>query len=88
MFIGTPVWCGKPATPVNAYMDRCKNLEDTMIVPFLTHGGGGPGMTFDKIRDELEPKGGNFVEELSLSSKEVDSKTGKEKVEKVISNVM
>ncbi len=88
LFIGTPVWCGKPATPVNAIMEKCEGLDDTKIVPFLTHGGGGPGMTFDKMKDELEPKGGNVVEELSLSSKEVDSKTRKEKVEELISTVV
>lgn len=87
-FIGTPVWCGKPATPVNAFMEKCERLDGTRMVPFLTHGGGGPGMTFDRIKDELEPKGGNFVEELSLSSKEVDDKAGKEKVEKLISRLV
>ncbi|MEF8835433.1 MAG: flavodoxin [Candidatus Thermoplasmatota archaeon] len=88
LFIGTPVWCGKPATPVNAFMEKCERLDGTKIIPFLTHGGGGPGMTFDKIRDELEPKGGNVVEELALSSKEVDSKTGKGKVEDLVSRLV
>ncbi len=88
LFIGTPVWCGKPATPVNAYMDQCEGLEDTKVVPFLTHGGGGPSMTFDKIRDELEPKGGEFIEELSLSSEEIKDEIGKEKVEKLISRLV
>ncbi len=88
LFIGTPVWCGKPATPVNAYMDQCEELDGTKIVSFVTHGGGGPSMTFDKIRDELEPKGGNVVEELSLSSEEVGTNVEKEKVEEIISRLV
>ncbi|MFW5952812.1 MAG: flavodoxin family protein [Candidatus Natronoplasma sp.] len=88
LFIGTPVWCGKPATPVNAYVNQCERLDGIDIIPFLTHGGGGPSMTFDKIKNELEPKGGNVVEELSLSSKEVDTKAGKEKVEELISRLV
>jgi len=88
LFIGTPVWCGKPATPVNAYMDQCEGLDGTKIVSFLTHGGGGPSMTFDKIKDELEPKGGNVVEELSLSSEHVGTEVEKEKIEDIISRLV
>jgi len=88
LFIGTPVWCGKPATPVNTYMDQCGRLDGMKIVPFLTHGGGGPSMTFDKIRDELEPKGGEVIEELSLSSDEIATNIEKEKLEEIISRLV
>ncbi len=88
LFIGTPVWCGKPATPVNAFMDQCEGLDGTKIIPFVTHGGGGPSMTFEKIKDELEPKGGNVVEELSLNSEEVGTKAEKEKVDDLITHLV
>ncbi len=88
LFIGTPVWCGKPATPINAYMDQCEGLEGIEIIPFLTHGGGGPAMTFDIIEDELIPKGGTVIEKLSLSSEEVGSEDEKEKVEELISRLV
>ncbi len=88
LFIGTPVWCGKPATPVNAYMDQCEGLDGTKIVSFVTHGGGGPSMTFDKIKDKLEPKGGNVVEELSLSSEEVGTEVEKEKIDDHITQLV
>lgn len=88
LFIGTPVWCGKPATPINTFMDQCEGLDGTKIVSFLTHGGGGPSMTFDMIKDELETKGGEIIEELSLSSEDVGTKVEKEKVEELISRLV
>jgi len=88
LFIGTPVWCGKPATPINAYMDQCEGLEGIKLIPFLTHGGGGPAMTFDMIEDELGPKGATFIEKLSLSSEEVGDEVGKEKVEELINRLV
>lgn len=88
LFLGTPVWCGKPATPINTFMDQCEGLNGTKIVSFVTHGGGGPSMTFDMIKNKLETKGGNVVEELSLSSEEVSTKTEKEKVEELISRLV
>jgi len=88
LFIGTPVWCGKPATPINAYMDQCEGLEEIKLIPFLTHGGGGPAMTFDMIEDELAPKGATVIEKLSLSSEEVGDEVGKEKVEELINRLV
>lgn len=84
LFIGTPVWCGKPATPVNTFLEECEGLKNTDHVPFVTHGGGGPGLTFDKIEEKLGSKGSRQIDSLSLRSKEVGKDPGDEKIEKLL----
>lgn len=88
LLIGTPVWCGKPATPVNTFMEKCEGLEGMKIATFLTHGGGGSAMTFDKIEDELGPKGGEFVGRLELSSDEIENEVCRKKIEEFVSIIL
>lgn len=39
--IGVPVWKGRPAPPVSAYIKGCRNVRGKRIVCFLTHGSKG-----------------------------------------------
>ncbi len=80
LFIGTPVWCGKPATPVNTFLDKSEGLNETHLVPFVTHGGGGPALTFDRIEEKLGPKGADQIDDLSLRSKEVGTESAGKKI--------
>ncbi len=85
LFIGSPVWCGKPATPINTYMEKCEGLNNLKIICFITHGGGGPGKTFEIIETDLVPKGGKIVDTLSIASDGVDDNVEEEKIESVMS---
>ena len=87
LFIGSPVWCGKPATPINTYMDQCEGLNSVNIVCFVTHGGGGPGNTFDIMKTKLGSKGGEIVGTLSISSNEIDEYLFTKEVKEVISKL-
>ncbi len=46
IFIGTPAWWGKMAPALNTFIDK-NNFEGKIVVPFITHGGGG-AYTIDK----------------------------------------
>lgn len=42
LFIGTPNWCSTMAPPINTILSEY-DLSGKIIVPFITHGGGGSG---------------------------------------------
>ena len=48
IFVGTPIWWGTMASPVRAFLSN-RNWSGKTIVPFVTHGGGGAGTSFDDI---------------------------------------
>lgn len=54
IFIGTPIWWGKMATPVKTFL-KGNNFEEKTIIPFVTHGGGG-GYSISKDMQKLAPK--------------------------------
>lgn len=48
IFIGTPNWCSIVAPPVLSFL-KTNNFSKQLIIPFLTHGGGGTGNIFQQI---------------------------------------
>ena len=54
IFVGTPIWWCKMATPVKSFLKE-NNFEGKTIVPFVTHGGGG-GYSISKDMQKLAPK--------------------------------
>ena len=46
IFVGTPAWWYTMAPPVMTFLAE-NNFESKVIIPFITHGGGG-GYTIDK----------------------------------------
>ena len=42
IFIGSPIWYGSYAFPVAEFLKE-NDLAGKIVVPFSTHGGGGPG---------------------------------------------
>ena len=42
VFIGYPNWCGTVPAPVKTFLSEY-DLSGKTVVPFCTHGGGGPG---------------------------------------------
>ena len=51
IFVGTPAWWYTMAPPVMTLLAE-NNFEGKIIVPFVTHGGGG-GYTIDKDMEKL-----------------------------------
>lgn len=48
IFVSTPNWWSKIAPPVITFLDEY-SFSKKIIVPFLTHGGGGEGNIFNDI---------------------------------------
>jgi flavodoxin len=42
VFLGTPIWWHTMAPPLASFIDRF-DLKNKTVIPFHTHGGGGPG---------------------------------------------
>ena len=54
IFIGTPVWCGTYAPPLNTFLDKCaKDLRNKSIALFACHGGGGADKCFTNFTKAL-----------------------------------
>ena len=48
IFVGSPIWWGTIAPPVATFLSE-HDLSGKTVVPFVTHGGGGQGRSFDDI---------------------------------------
>lgn len=54
IFVGTPAWWYTMAPPVKTFLEQ-NNFEGKIIIPFITHGGGG-SYTIDKDMSKLAKK--------------------------------
>ncbi|MDR1630601.1 MAG: flavodoxin [Oscillospiraceae bacterium] len=52
IYIGTPVWSGSFAPPVNTFLSQ-NSFENKQISLFACHGGGGADKCFEKIKSRL-----------------------------------
>lgn len=66
VFIGYPIWFGTFPAPVNTFLSEY-DLSGKAIVPFCTHGGGGPGHNVADIA-KLCPKSTVFDSFVILGS--------------------
>ena len=60
VYIGTPVWAGKPAPAVITFIDKC-NFQGKDVILFATLGGSGGRKTIDRMREKIEVRGGRMV---------------------------
>lgn len=70
IFIGSPNWGSSIAPPVSSFLSN-HNLKGKMIIPFMTHGGGGFGHGINDIK-LLCPQS-DLKEELSINGSSVES---------------
>ncbi len=70
VFIGSPIWYGTFAPPVGTFLAQ-NDLKGKTVIPFCTHGGGGPGTFYAdlqkaapgaKVLDGIALRGSNIVE--------------------------
>lgn len=54
VFLGTPIWWNTMAPPVSSFIDRF-DLNQKIVIPFYTHGGGGGG-SFENDVAKMCPK--------------------------------
>ncbi len=63
VLIGTPIWAGSFASPVNTFL-KTQNLEGKKIALFACHLGGGAGKCFKNFKKDLP--GCKFLGEVSF----------------------
>jgi flavodoxin len=84
VIIGTPVWAGKMAVPVKAYLN--KNMDKIpLLACFCTCGGSGIESTLDEIAEytNITP-----MASFGLKSSEIKDGSYKDKVEKFVQEVI
>ena len=67
IFIGCPVWFGKPAPQINAFIEQA-NLRDKQIVVFVTMGGNGSEGALKSMTAKIAAKSGKIVSSFSLKT--------------------
>lgn len=60
IYIGTPVWAGKPAPAILTLIDKC-NFQGKDVILFATLGGSGGEKTIERMREKIEVRGGRVV---------------------------
>lgn len=53
VFIGTPIWAGTYAPPINTFISENQIIEKNIVL-FACHGGGGAEKCFTKLEGELK----------------------------------
>jgi len=60
VYIGTPVWAGKPSPAIISLIDRC-NFQGKNVILFATLGGSGGEKTIQRMKEKIELRGGRMV---------------------------
>ena len=60
VYIGTPVWAGKPAPAIITLIDKC-DLRGKDVILFATLGGSGGKKTIERMREKIEVRGGRMI---------------------------
>lgn len=60
IYIGTPVWAGKPVPAIITLIDKC-DFQGKDVILFATLGGSGGKSTIDRMREKIEVRGGRMV---------------------------
>lgn len=69
VFVGSPVWAGSPATPINAFMAKA-DFSGKEVIPFMTMGGNDASGALKGMSERIEKKGGKIVGSFAFSSKD------------------
>ena len=60
VYIGTPVWAGKPSPAIITLIDKC-NFQGKDVILFATLGGSGGPKTIERMKEKIEVRGGRMV---------------------------
>lgn len=67
VYIGTPVWAGKPAPSIITLIDKC-NFQGKDVILFATFGGSGGEKTIQRMREKVEVRGGRMITAFLIKS--------------------
>lgn len=60
IYIGTPVWAGKPAPAIITAIDKY-NFQGKDVILFATLGGSGGKKTIKRMEEKIEARGGRII---------------------------
>lgn len=81
IFLGTPVWGGKPTPAINTFISKA-DFENKKVILFVTMGGIS-GKTIKILSDAIESKGGKIINSFSIRTGMVKDKEIIEKGEEI-----
>ena len=56
VFVGSPIWAGKPAPFIKTFLDKTSNLQGKKTSMFITCSGGSESKTINLLKSYLEEK--------------------------------
>lgn len=65
IILGTPIWAGKPAAPLNSFLDTVDFQNKTVSV-FTSCAGGNPDKCISRLKNLIEKQGGAFNAQCSF----------------------
>jgi flavodoxin len=83
LYIGTPVWAGKPTPAVNTVINNFE-IRGKDIVLFVTLGGANYKNALNLINAKVEANGGNVIKTFAITN---SGKKSDEEIKNEISNL-
>ena len=68
VIVGSPVWGGSPASPINAFISRA-DFTGKDVILFMTMGGDDASGALKKMSEGIKKKGGTIVSSFAFSSR-------------------
>ncbi|MBI5680809.1 MAG: NAD(P)H-dependent oxidoreductase [Methanobacterium sp.] len=67
VYIGTPVWAGKPSPAIITLIDKC-NFHGKDVILFATLGRSGGSKTIERLREKIELRGGRMINSFLMKT--------------------
>jgi len=67
VFVGSPVWAGRPAPPVNTFLKQA-DFTGKQVVAFVTMGGSNPAVSLEKMGEAITAQGGTVTGSFSIKT--------------------
>ncbi|MGZ7094873.1 MAG: flavodoxin family protein [Methanobacterium sp.] len=67
IYIGTPVWTGKPTPAIVSMIDSC-NFQGKDVILFATAGRSGTRRTIERMKEKIELRGGRMITSFALKT--------------------
>lgn len=67
IYIGTPVWAGKPSPAIITAVDKY-NFQDKDVILFATYGGSGGNSTINRMEEKIEARGGRIINSFLIKT--------------------
>ena len=83
VYLGTPVWAGRPTPAIVSLIDNC-NFQDKDVILFATMGGSGGENTIDRMKEKIELRGGRIITFFSLKTSGKQISEIKDETKKII----